>query len=384
MEQRKNTVKVQLQGYCEKPLDLEVIGWMVRDLELKAEDIYGVAQNPSNDGVIFIKTFTEDMMYEIIRKYNGTMFKYSNGSAVRVEMTVATENSRYVRIFGLPFEADDQYIHGFFGQFGTVKRVVREKFPSHCNFDSYSGVRGVHIDLRKDVPPFLYMKGYRVKIHYYGMKEKCHICGSPDHMKNECPKKPMSIGTPATRLEAMTNLNTLFKKPGPVFPTLSYAETAAGLSSIASRAGGQAVAPPEEQQVLQVPVAPLEKQQFVVTIADDAEVDISLPLLSETTKSGDKSLLSVPSQDAEKMDESGWQRVQRRSRSRSDETASSMRARTESDSSASSTVSRSRGRPKKRQMVIETIADREKQKQIESFDSKKSSAEISDANDMTD
>jgi hypothetical protein len=359
MDQRKNTVKVQLPGQCEKPMDAEVIRWIVQDLKMKAEELIGVAQNPANDGIIFLKCINEAIMNGLIDKYNGTSFKYNDGTLVHVEMSVASENIRYVRIFGLPFEVEDEHIAGFFGSFGVVKRLVREKFPSHYNFDVYSGVRGVHIDLKKDVPSFLYMRGFRVKIHYYGMREKCHICGSADHMKGECPKKPASVGTPAARLGTMTNLNELFKKPGVAgvsggfsfgAPTASFARPTAG-----------------------VPLAPLQptNQQVVVTVTDEnSNVDAEEP---PSAGNGSKSLTVVHgNQEVE------WQKVHRRTRSRtraeqrSDHGSSrgssaekeTTRFRTDSESSVMSgaSVPASKGprQPKKSKLIIDTIANHER------------------------
>jgi hypothetical protein len=45
------------------------------------------------------------------------------------------------------------------------------------------------------------------------MKEKCHICGSTEHMRNDCPRKVQPIITPISRMQNMTNLNDLFKRP---------------------------------------------------------------------------------------------------------------------------------------------------------------------------
>jgi hypothetical protein len=70
-----------------------------------------------------------------------------------------------------------------------VKRLVKERFPAHFNFDVLSGVRGIYIDLKKEIPAFLYLRGCHVKIHYYGMKEKCHICGYSEHMRSKCPSQ---------------------------------------------------------------------------------------------------------------------------------------------------------------------------------------------------
>jgi hypothetical protein len=212
MDQRVNTVKVQLPEGSIKPMDVEMLKFVIVTLNLKSDEVCGVSQNPGNDGVIYIKFYREETMRRIIDSFNGAMFKYENGTVVKVTISEANENIKYVRIFGLPFEAEDKEIEAFFAHFGKVKKSVKERFPAHLNFDVLSGVRGIYIDLKKEIPPYLYLKGCRVKIHYYGMKEKCHVCGSVEHMRSECPSRPAAV-TPAGRVDHMTNLNELFKKP---------------------------------------------------------------------------------------------------------------------------------------------------------------------------
>jgi Zinc knuckle len=365
MDQRRNTIKVQLPSQNEKPLDAEMLRWVILDLELKDEEIVGVGQNPANDGVMYIKCVSEAKMREVIEKYDGTLFKYLNGIAVRVTMTEASENIRYVRIFGLPFEVEDEHIESFFRSFGIVKRLVKEKYPAHYNFHVLSGVRGVYIDLKREIPAFLHMRGVRVKIHYYGMKAKCHICGSLDHMKSECPSKPMPIVTPTARLNVesrMQNLNALFKKPfgeaqinvplsGGVTPGQSFAKTLSGVTIEKESNENQVMI----QQQSIVSTVDKSTQPVVVTVTNtdlDSRTDVSPKTNIDVAG---KVLLSM------EVGEENWRRVRRsgRSRSKNVSPAKMVRVRTESSSSATSTTStRGRGRPKKNddQMIIQYMA----------------------------
>lgn len=366
MDQRKNTVKVQLPEHSEKPLDVEVLKWVINGLKLKADEIVGLAQNPVNDGAIFIKCVSEDTMKEIIESHDGAVFRYENGTEVTVKLSVAAENVRYIRVFGLPFEVEDEHIAAYFGSYGKVKRLVKEKFPPQYNFDVLSGVRGVYIDLKKDVPTFLYIRGVRVKVHYFGMKERCHICGSCDHMKNECPKKPTPIVSPMVRIETMrtmTNLNDLFKKPNLDGRTAGAggkagAETGATVGasmvvpthSFAAAAAGKIIPPtlpPNEEEKISAPAVEQPKQMSVtVTTSNCPAAGVS-----------GSSTLSTPGaivDEVARIDEKLWQEVKRSSRSRE-----KLRVRTDSDSSTASTGSRGRGRPPKKQLVIQKIADYE-------------------------
>jgi Zinc knuckle len=375
MDQRKNTIKVQLPSQNEKPLDSEMLRWVIVDLGLKDDEIVGLGQNPMNDGIMYIKCVSEIKMKEIIEKFDGTTFKYLNGIAVRVTMTEASENIRYVRIFGLPFEVEDEHIEGFFRSFGIVKRLVKEKYPSHYNFNVLSGVRGVYIDLKKEIPSFLYMRGVRVKIHYYGMKEKCHICGSPDHMRSECPSKPVPIETPAARLNlttGMQNLNTLFKRPfGP--PSFEQRLTPLGIRDVSPGpnfatgfAGNTASVISNENQAIveqQQNVSTVEKPTLpIVVTVTNTDADIGTVDGSTSTTTQD-----VVVGEPKTTNELGWQRVMRSSRSRSKNPSpgKTERVRTDSSSSAASISStRGRGRPpskKTTQMVIQHIADNDEE-----------------------
>lgn len=372
MDHRKNTVKVQLPGQSEKPLDSEMLKWVIVDLGLKDDEIVGMSQNPANDGVMYIKCVSENKMREIIGKFDGVTFKYGNGTIVRVTMSEAAENVRYVRIFGLPFEVEDEHIEGFFRSFGTVKRLVKEKYPAHYNFDVLSGVRGVYIDLKKDVPAFLYMRGVRVKVHYYGMKEKCHISGSPDHMRNECPLKPIPIVSPSARLDAMTNLNGLFKKPfgrrtedeepivaKTVSPMQTFAETVAGKTPSTQSNGNHAMM----QQQLIVPTASQQAQPIIVTVTNTVLDSQMEKIVGMDEGDSGKSTLQVQQSgdDSINMEEDIWKPVRKSSRSNKNASpAKTGRVRTDSSSSAVSeqSVSRGRGRPKKpKQQLIQMIAD---------------------------
>jgi hypothetical protein len=369
MDQRKNTIKVQLPNQNEKPLDSEMLRWVIVDLGLKDDEIVGLGQNPTNDGIMYIKCVSEVKMKEVIERFDGTMFKYLNGIAVRVTMTEASENIRYVRIFGLPFEVEDGHIEGFFNSFGIVKRLVKEKYPAHYNFNVLSGVRGVYIDLKKDIPAFLYMRGVRVKIHYYGMKEKCHICGSLEHMRSECPSRPVPIVTPAARVNVasnMQNLNALFKKPLEqtqdgrtmsvgVTPGQSFASTLAGKIMTTESNNNQMMV----QQQIDVSTVDEPTQPLVVTVTN---TDLDMEAEDNLITNSINNLFMTEPENPNGLGEDEWQRVRRsgRNRSKNVSPAKTARFRTDSSSSANSSKSvRSRGRPKKKQeqKVIQYIAD---------------------------
>lgn len=70
-------------------------------------------------------------------------FVYANGKAVDVQMCVA--GTRYVRVFDLPPEPNDDLVSSVLGQFGKVDRIVREKFSTDSGLGNIeNGVHGVY------------------------------------------------------------------------------------------------------------------------------------------------------------------------------------------------------------------------------------------------
>ena len=64
----------------------------------------------------------------------------------------------YVRIYGLPPEVADRKVASVLGKYGKVKRIVREKIPAELGLDAYTGVRGVYMDVKKEIPSSLHFQ----------------------------------------------------------------------------------------------------------------------------------------------------------------------------------------------------------------------------------
>ncbi|XP_062703960.1 uncharacterized protein LOC134286364 [Aedes albopictus] len=116
-------------------------------------------------------------------------FYYTNGERVMVQMSVAAGNTRYIRVFDLPPEVTDAELSAVLGVYGTVKRVVRERFPADSGLNMFSGVRGLYVDIKKEIPEALIFCGRKGRIYFDGMKPKCYLCKSETHLKKACPNK---------------------------------------------------------------------------------------------------------------------------------------------------------------------------------------------------
>lgn len=113
----------------------------------------------------------------------------TSGVSVEVRMKIAGESMRYVRVFDLPPELPDDKLEGVLREFGKIERVVREKFPPNLGLDHlFTGVRGVYMDVTKDIPPSIDIAG-RKTIFYDGLKDTCFLCQTVGHRRNSCPQR---------------------------------------------------------------------------------------------------------------------------------------------------------------------------------------------------
>lgn len=143
----------------------------------------------SDERVICIKFKTEAAMKEaLLQNPELHTFQYSNGDTVQVRMTVAGGCIRYVRVFDLPPEISELDVSLVLGRYGTVKRMTRERFPAEFELDLFTGVRGIHMDIKKEIPSTLYVANRRARVYYEGLKQRCFLCKEEGHLKADCPQ----------------------------------------------------------------------------------------------------------------------------------------------------------------------------------------------------
>jgi hypothetical protein len=321
------TAKATLPDNAEKPSQAEMVKFLFETLGRKCEEIKSMYLSVSGKA-IFFRCYKEETMRELVDTYDGAQFKFESGAVARVQMTQESESQKYVRVWGIPPDAPDSDVARFFGNYGEVKRIVREKYPKELNCPIETGVRGIYMDLRQEMPHFLYIRNFRIKIHYDGMKERCFGCGSTDHIRAKCPK---SI-TPTSRMvtvEKMVNLNNLLgKEKSP---------------SVAAAAVGSAA--PEVSTAPESPVIPAITFANVVATSNLAAF---APQQQKISVDGARGSSPSPTQNM-------MPPVTRQQRSRAvARTPANFRDRSgRSDSSSNG----SRGRPKKTKcLAIETIA----------------------------
>lgn len=194
---RVNTLKVAFERGSKEPTDGEMFQFC-REQRFKPEEIYSVHKDKEL-GAIMIKLKTEDLMRATIQAMQPVLsFNYSDGTTSEVTITEADNSFKYVRIFNLPPEIDDKEIHQALSHYGTIRQQVRERYHQDTGFPVFSTVRGLYMEISKELPPQIRIRHFQARIYYDGLVNKCFICRSPDHVKQNCPRKAAPVTkTPA-------------------------------------------------------------------------------------------------------------------------------------------------------------------------------------------
>lgn len=64
------------------------------------------------------------------------------------------------------------------------------KFPMDLGINHmYTGVRGVYMDVRQDIPPTINVGSRKGRIYYDGLHDTCFLCRAVGHRKDSCPQR---------------------------------------------------------------------------------------------------------------------------------------------------------------------------------------------------
>lgn len=185
---RKNTVKLVCSSGSKTPAHLEVLKFTLQHLKVPPADLHSVYRD-ENENRFYLKFIDEakfsNFMSGLEEAYT---FYYEDGSTTRAHLEMASRIFRYVRVFSLPPEIEDKDIAHVLGQYGTIRQQVRERFAAAHGVSIYTGVRGVHMEVAKEIPPHVYIGHFRARVFYDGLKNKCFLCKGEGHVKAVCPR----------------------------------------------------------------------------------------------------------------------------------------------------------------------------------------------------
>lgn len=213
------------------------------------------AYKTAHDRSLFVKfTTREAMMDAMERNTEILVFSFSSGETVQVQMYMAGTNMKYVRVFDLPPELSDDHLSQVFGSFGKVERIIREKFPADLGLGHmYTGVRGVYIDVKNDIPPSVNIGNRKGRIFYSALKDTCFFCRATGHRKDSCPQRKIQKEQKGGHQETL--------EPA------SYAAIVSGLESAEkpSEAVEDDIVEILEEEVLEEPIETLEERSVAMS-----------------------------------------------------------------------------------------------------------------------
>lgn len=211
-----NTVQFRFPAFSPRPSWAE-IATFVKQLDVDLTTMES-AYKTSNDRSLFVKFTSLDAMTTALENnMEPRRFEYASGTSVEVRMTIAGRNVRYVRIFDLPPEQSDESLSLALKDYGAVEWMIREKFPANLGLDHmYTGVRGVYMDIEKEIPPTINVGNRMGKVFYDGLKDVCFLCHGVGHRKNCCPQRRRNEVEGKKKVTQTVSYATIVSGQGPV------------------------------------------------------------------------------------------------------------------------------------------------------------------------
>lgn len=185
---RVNTLKFAFGRDSSEPTDAEMFEFC-RERQFNPEEIYSIHKE-KDSRAIFVKFKSEGFMKAALHNMQPVLtFNYANGKAVNVTASEADNSFKYVRVFNLPPEIEDKEIYQALSPYGIIRQQVREKYHPSTGFPVFSTVRGLYMEVAREIPPQVRMRHFQARIYYEGMINKCFFCKSTEHVKANCPRR---------------------------------------------------------------------------------------------------------------------------------------------------------------------------------------------------
>lgn len=190
-DSKVNSLRLKFERGSAEPSDLDIFTFMKEKMKIPCESLMCMYKEKSTTSVI-IKFKTEEGLKSTLDRLPETM-EFSSDKYQRCDVQLSAANAviRYVRLFNLPPEVEDQEIWNVMAKFGKIQRMVRERYGVETGYPIWTSVRGVYIEVKdsEEIPATIHVRNMRARVYYEGLVNKCFQCGSVDHLKANCPHR---------------------------------------------------------------------------------------------------------------------------------------------------------------------------------------------------
>lgn len=183
-----NCLKLKFSAKSKMPSDKEIFAFF-RKRSWKPDMLNAMFREPREYSV-YVKFQCEEVMKaELLKCPTTDTFNYDNGECTPVTFSTARGDFKYIRIIGLPIEVEDKNVASVLSKYGKIHQLLRERYGPDTGYPILNGVRGAYMEIEEAIPSQLHIQRFQARIVYEGMQAKCFVCNSPDHMKQNCPKR---------------------------------------------------------------------------------------------------------------------------------------------------------------------------------------------------
>lgn len=188
---RTNTITLDFKCVRKKPTPLSIHRWIREKFKFKNEEIIAI-QYDYVRAKIYVKLITEELMKETIKKYETEQLKYRDEENMEYIIALSEdEMETVVRIHEVPIEVNNEVIKAEMEKYGKVNGIIREKWNGHEDlFPVENGIRCVKMVIKKDIPSYISINGWKTLVTYRNQIRTCMICSEPNHERKDCPRKP--------------------------------------------------------------------------------------------------------------------------------------------------------------------------------------------------
>ena len=138
----------------------------------------------------YVKLHSEEKFKTIVSK-DSYQFDHGDGAMSTVKIADAGGmGTRVLRVFRLPVEVSNEHVVTALAQYGTVVDCYYERWSNYEFKGAMNGIRGVKMNLKKDVPSYMKICGVEVLILYDGQPKTCRTCHQQGHLYFDCQERP--------------------------------------------------------------------------------------------------------------------------------------------------------------------------------------------------